>query len=138
MNVFETPAGKFLCDMSLMENKSKFDGVYTFADSETIIDIIRANCGDQFADAFSKLLDDFIFLNTEVLYDHLLDQDISDDASDEAERLAGCVSAQTERFSDIYRISKRAECELKALTFGLSGKFKKVFSSLNEIKELCE
>lgn len=29
MNVFETPAGKFICDMQLVENKSKFDGVYT-------------------------------------------------------------------------------------------------------------
>lgn len=56
MNVFETPAGKFICDMQLVENKSKFDGVYTFADSGTIIDIIRANCGDQFADHKQKQL----------------------------------------------------------------------------------
>ena len=138
MNVFETPAGKFLCDMSLVENKSKFDGVYTFADSETIIDIIRANCGDQFADAFSKLLEDFNFLNTEILYDHLLDQDVSDDATDEAERLAGCIAEQTETFANIYKLSRKAECELKALTFGVTKKYEKVFSTLREIEDLCE
>ena len=138
MNVFETPVGKFICDMQLVENKSKFDGVYTFADTKTIIDIIRANCGNQFADDFSKLLDDFIFLNTEVLYDHLLDLEVSDDATDEAEKLAECVSAQTERFSDIYTLSKKAECELKALTFGLTKKYENILYALKRIRELCE
>lgn len=130
MRVYETPSGKRICDMSLDELDS---GQIVFKDIDSIFDIIRDNCGDEFTDDFRKLMDDFLYFNSEWAVEEstsLYESDI--DYAAELERLE-----QLER--NMYAIRKTARMlqqRIALMNLNKSSSFSKIQSDIDDIVSL--
>lgn len=130
MRVYETPSCKRICDMSLDELDS---GQIVFKDIDSIFDIIRDNCGDEFTDDFRKLMDDFLYFNSEWAIEEstsLYESDI--DYAAELERLE-----QLER--NMYAIRKTARMlqqRIALMNLNKSSSFSKIQSDIDDIVSL--
>ena len=130
MRVYETPLGKRICDMSLDELDN---GQVVFKNIDSIFDIIRDNCGDEFTEDFRKLMDDFLYFNSEWAVEEstsLYESDI--DYAAELERLE-----QLER--NMYAIRKTARMlqqRIDLMNLNKSSSFSKIQSDIDDIVAL--
>lgn len=126
MRVYETPLGKRICDMSLDELDN---GQVVFKNIDSIFDIIRDNCGDEFTEDFRKLMDDFLYFNSEFSADNYNAEAEYDAELDRLEHL--------ER--DMYAIRKtasRLQQRISLMNLNKSSSFSKIQSDIDDIVAL--
>ena len=140
MRVYNTPNGKFLCDMSLKEKKILDDfWFYSIPDVESIIDIIRSGCGDEFATDFGKLLQDFNDFTEETLSDAICyNSENADEIGTcyEINELEDRLEAAEKKLAQIHKLCKSASGLLSILSFGQKSKFGDILKDLKEIEKL--
>lgn len=142
MRVYDTPSGKFLCDMDLKEKKILDDFLfYSINDVESVIDIIRSGCGDEFASDFGKILQDFNYLTEETLTDAICynsENRDEDDTDYDLCELEDRLEATEKKLSQIHKLCKSASGLLSILSFGQKSKFDGILKDLKEIERLSE
>ena len=140
MRVYDTPQGKFLCDMNL-ECKKILDDfwIYSIEDIQSIIDIIRSGCGDEFASDFGKLLQDYNDFTEESLSDVVCyNTENSDDNDTDYDicELEDRLEATEKKLSQIHKLCKSASGLLAILSFGQKSKYSDILKDLKEIERL--
>ena len=128
MRVYETPSGKKICDMRLDELE---DGQMAFKDMDAIFNVIRENCGDEFADDFRKLLDDYEYFNSEYIYDATMRTEDAE-LDKELERLE-----ELERnMYSIRKLAKLLQQKISLMNFNKSSAFKDIVYDIDTIVTL--
>ena len=140
MRVYDTPQGKFLCNMNL-ECKKILDDfwIYSIEDVESIIDVIRSGCGDEFASDFGKLLQDYNDFTEESLTDavcYSTENADEDDTDYDICELEDRLEAVEKKLTQINKLCKSASGLLAILSFGQKSKFGDILKDLKEIERL--
>ena len=148
MRVYNTPQGKFLCRMDLACKKILDDfWFYSIEDLESIIDIIRSGCGDEFASDFGKLLQDYNDFTEESMTDAVCYNSENEDDSENADdsdtdydlcELESRLEAVETKMTQINKLCKSASGLLAILSFGQKSKFGDILKDLKEIEKLSE
>lgn len=128
MRVYETPSGKKICDMRLDELE---DGQMVFKDMDSIFRVIRENCGDEFADDFRKLLDDYEYFNSEYICDSALRTEDAE-LDKELERLE---TLERNMYS-IRKLAKLLQQKISLMNFNKSSAFKDIVYDIDSIVTL--
>ena len=128
MRVYETPSGKKICDMRLDELE---DGQMVFKDMDSIFRVIRENCGDEFADDFRKLIDDYEFFNSEYIYDSTMRTEDAE-LDKELERL----EALERNMYSIRKLAKLLQQKISLMNFNKSSAFKDIVYDIDTIVTL--
>lgn len=128
MRVYETPSGKKICDMRLDELE---DGQMVFKDMDSIFRVIRENCGDEFADDFRKLLDDYEYFNSEYICDSALRTEDAE-LDKELERL----EALERNMYSIRKLAKLLQQKISLMNFNKSSAFKDIVYDIDTIVTL--
>ena len=140
MRVYDTPNGRFLCDMDLIPQKAMDDFyIYTINDLSTIIEIIRSGCGDQFANDFGKLLQDFNDFTEETLCDavcYQTENQVESDIDYDYEAMENRLESAEGKLSKINKLCKSSAGLLAILSFGRKDKFAEILRDLKEIERL--
>lgn len=126
MRVYETPLGKRICDMSLDELDN---GQVVFKNIDSIFDIIRDNCGDEFTEDFRKLMDDFLYFNSEFSADNYNAEAEYDAELDRLEHLERSMYA-------IRKTASRLQQRIALMNLNKSSSFSKIQSDIDDIVSL--
>lgn len=148
MRVYDTPNGRFITSMDVVPKKCIDEcEIYTISDLDTVIDIIRSGCGDDFANDFRKIMDDLDYFNSETLEDAIVcameaeieDRDLENDTLSRDLRSAEKKLKSAEKhLSDINAIVKSLQKFVMILSFGQAEKYKDLIKDLNRIEKLSE
>lgn len=132
MENITTKSGKqFILNAYLKSKETAFGEIYEITDVDTIVEIIRDGCGDEFADLFMRLIADYQFLNEEAMEANCFDYDSDIESDDDCD-------VASDHLHQIKELTNGLESKLKALTFGMGSKFDPIVERIRKIRNLSE
>lgn len=136
MENITTKSGKqFILNAYLKSKETAFGEIYEITDIDTMVEIIRDGCGDEFADLFMRLIVDYQFLNEEAMEANCFDSDSDSDSDIESDYDYDVAS---DHLHQVKELTNGLESKLKALTFGMGSKFDPILERIRKIRNLSE